>query len=918
MHPKAARNAKISRLIGRVAGPSAASRRFALAVIGAGAASALFFLWLALKLGGAQATTAVDDLGELAAALAAAPACWLAARRESGRIAGGWRLLGASALSWAIGEAIWSWYEVVIGRDVPFPSPADAGFLLSVPLALAAMSVFFTAPLGLTSRLRAGVDALIVATATLLISWMTVLGPAYGGRTGDLLAQAISLAYPLGDVVIVSAVVIVAGRSRAIQRVPLAWIGAAMLALAVSDSAFAYLTQAGSYGTSQLIDTGWVVGYLTLALAALKPQDNSRRPRRHERTMLPYLPVLGALAILAVRTLQGTNPLSQLGRWNALAVALFVVVRQMLTLRENQSLTDDLESKVALRTLELRHSEGRLRAVLQNVSDVIGVVSTDGTIAYLSPSTADVLGHHSDELVGANLLALVHPDDRADAAAFCADLGRGGARRAELRLRGGDGRWRHTETIAGEAVDDLGGGRVVVTIRDVSDRRELERQLAHQAFHDPLTDLANRSLFTDRASHELQRTHRSGRQLAVLCIDLDGFKSVNDSLGHACGDELLKAVASRLRATMRTGDTVARLGADEFAVLIEDCEEAVAVGAAERLQQALSAPLTLAGERLTLSASVGIAIGGPRTESVAELLRSADIALYRAKAAGDGSHKVFRTEMRAAVVRRANLQSDLRAALGRDELLVHYQPIVELSGGRLAGFEALARWHHPSHGPVSPLEFIPVAEDTGLIVPIGQWVLEQATARLRSWDELGGCDLKINVNVSGRQLTTARFASSVGEILERSRLDPGRLTLELTESVLLKNADETVARLQQLKELGVRLAIDDFGTGFSSLAYLQRFPVDALKIDKSFIDNVLTNDRAGELARSVIALGATLELDTVAEGIEHQSQAAHLRLAGCRLGQGFLFSPPLAPDAVQALLRAQARPSPERRTPEAA
>ena len=571
-----------------------------------------------------------------------------------------------------------------------FPSLADAGFLIAVPLALAGILVFFGARAGLTSRIRAVVDALIVGSGMLLASWLTVLGPVYRGGTGSGFAQAIGLAYPVGDVVLLSALLIVAGRSRSVERMPVGWIGAAFVALAVSDSAFAYLTQVGSYGAGQLADTGWVIGYLVLALAAIRAPTTMRAQiRRGERTLLPYLPMIAAIEIFAVRTVEGKS-LGEFERAGFLFLVLCLVVRQVLTLRENGSLTRGLEAKVQARTVELRHSEQRLRSLVRNVSDVISVVSPHGEILYVSPSVRDVLGYQAADLMDTSLFELVHQDDRSIAVAFLADpsLSAGAVRRVELRILGEDGGWRDTETIAGDAVDDSGQDRFVLTTRDVTERRQLERQLEHQAFHDPLTGLANRSLFTDRVNHALARTLRSGTQLAVLFVDLDEFKTVNDTLGHGPGDELLREIAHRLTTGARPSDTIARFGGDEFAILLEDCDEQGAIHAAERLHRALAAPITLSDTTLTVSASTGIAIGGPSTESIADLLRNADIAMYRAKGSGEGRYQVFQSEMREAIVRRVNLQNDLAHALAHGEFELHYQPLVELSTRRLVGFEA--------------------------------------------------------------------------------------------------------------------------------------------------------------------------------------------------------------------------------------
>ena len=882
---------------------SETQRRFWRLAAVAGASSFVFCVWLSLGFGGAWATIAVDDLGQTAAALIAAAASVSAIRREHGRIRYGWCLFALAELSYAIGQAIYSWYELVLGRRLTTPPGlADPAFLLAILFSVSAIFVFFSPPAGLTSRLRLVVDALIVGSGLVLASWLLVLGPAYDAHSRAFASEAQALGYLIGTVVILSMAVIVAQRSRSVDRLPLGWIMLGIGGIAFSNAALTYLSQEGAYGANRVVDSGWFIGFLALALAAISPAGSKpHRVSKHD-SLFPYIPVVIGGALVGVRLARGQ--LDSLGAWCVLAVLLFVVVRQLLTLRENRTLTDDLEQQVGVRTHELRLSEQRLSSVIQSVSDVISMISADGNILYTSPSAHELLGLSESELTGGNLFDLVHPDDRPRAVAFFADRKRtaGAGRRLELRLRSQDGRWRSTETVAADAVADPAVGTFVLATRDVTEQKQLEQQLAYQALHDPLTGMANRSLFGDRVEQGLARTRRTGSGLAILFIDLDEFKSVNDTLGHASGDELLCEVARRLVANARPSDTVARLGGDEIGLLLEDCGERAAIGAAERVQQALSVPVLIGGNEIAVTASVGIALGGALTDSVTELLGNADIAMYSAKSRGKGGYEVFRTKMRDAVLRRVELRSDLQRALERDEFELHYQPLIELSTRRIVGFEALLRWRHPSRGSIPPLEFIPVAEDTGLIVPIGRWVLRQAAMQLCRWDELGASELTMSVNVSGRQLVSQDLRGTLDDVLARFRLPPHRLTLELTESILLGGSDDTIARLEQLKQLGVRLSIDDFGTGFSSLSYLQRLPVDEIKIDKSFVDHIHTTGRGVELVRMVIALGNALGLDVVAEGIENSFQATRLREIGCRLGQGYLFSRPLAAEQARELL----------------
>jgi diguanylate cyclase (GGDEF)-like protein len=448
-------------------------------------------------------------------------------------------------------------------------------------------------------------------------------------------------------------------------------------------------------------------------------------------------------------------------------------------------------------------------------------------------------------------------------------------------------------------LDEPAVSGVVVNYRDITARKALEEQLRHQAFHDALTALPNRALFADRLAHALARSRRSPRRLAVLFVDLDDFKTVNDSLGHGEGDRLLVAVAERLQAALRPGDTIARMGGDEFAVLVEEQEDAAAaVEVGQRLLEALRAPFASDGKELFVHASVGVAISASPDATAEELLRDADLAMYMAKGRGKNRLELFEPAMHSAALARLALKGDLERALERNEFVVLYQPVVRLGSGELAGVEALVRWQHPRRGSVSPLEFIPLAEETGLIVPLGRWILEEACRQARSWETADGASLTLSVNVSGRQVQEAGFVAEVAAVLEATGFPAERLTLEFTESVLMADATRTSASMTELKALGVRLAIDDFGTGYSSLSYLRRFPIDVLKIDASFVAALTAGPDQGALVRSILALGATLRLQTVAEGIEDASQLAELRSLGAELGQGFYFARPVTGDEI--------------------
>ena len=507
----------------------------------------------------------------------------------------------------------------------------------------------------------------------------------------------------------------------------------------------------------------------------------------------------------------------------------------------------------------------------------------------------------------------IHPEDleavRADISAHLE--GETPHFEAEHRIRAKDGRWIWVLARGLACRDERGWAyRIAGSITDITRQKDVEEQLLHQAFHDTLTDLPNRSLFMDRLTHALRRLDRKpDATLGLLFLDIDRFKVVNDSLGHGLGDELLRAVARRLLRSVRPGDTVARLGGDEFTILVEDIESVEgAIRVADRIQLALSEPFELLDHRVYASASVGIAMRTPGYRQPEELLRDADLAMYRAKSRGRNRHEIFTPQMHSRAVKLMELESALRLAMDRDEFRLHYQPIVDLSDGHLEGFEALIRWEHPTRGLVSPGDFLPVAEESGLIVPIGEWVLKEACRQAKVWSQVSASAAKLHmsVNLSGRQLMSPTLIDDIRTTLRETGIDPALLTLEITENVVMEQAAEATILLQRLKDLGVRLHMDDFGTGYSSLSYLRRFPLDTLKIDRSFVNDMATSPDDAAIVRAIITLAHTLKLDVIAEGIEEAEQIAPLRDLGCRLGQGYHFSRPLPSDAALKLVQSSA------------
>ncbi len=568
------------------------------------------------------------------------------------------------------------------------------------------------------------------------------------------------------------------------------------------------------------------------------------------------------------------------------------------------------QTALALESVELgedlleRRSEARFRTLVQNSTDIIAVLEEDLAVRYVTPSVDAMLGYAPADLIGRSFASILDPAEVPDAQS---QLREGTAPRGvleiELRLRHVDGSWRDVECVISDLLADPSVRGLVVTAHDVTDRRQLEDRLTHQAFHDALTGLPNRALLTDRVTHALERAKRSGSDVALLFLDVDDFKTVNDSLGHTAGDELLVEIAERLREGLRSADTPARLGGDEFALLLEDTHGAEGAGrVAERLLEAFARPIQLGETVVQARASIGVVVARPG-QTADELLRNADVAMYWAKRRGGHSFQVFEPQMHEAALTRLELKNDLGRAFHADELDVAYQPLVDLETGETVACEALLRWTHPARGPISPSEFVPLAEETGLINDIGRWVLERACRQVRSWQLSvpGQAGLSANVNLSARQMLQPSFRDDVMRVLADTGLEPRLLVLEITESTLLEDVEGISARLAELRGLGIRIAIDDFGTGFSSLGYLQRFPVDELKIAKEFVDEV-TDERRARLVEAIVTLAASLDLRTVAEGIEREDQRDRLRELGCNIGQGYLFARPVMAADVPALL----------------
>jgi diguanylate cyclase (GGDEF)-like protein/PAS domain S-box-containing protein len=868
---------------------------------------------LSSGLGGPGAARTISNFGQCFASIGAAVACMLRGYRFAGRQRWGWSLIGLGVLSWGLGQCTWVYLEMVLGQEAPFPSVADIGYLGMVLFTPIGLLVLPSSTQALINRMRSVLDGLMIAASLVLIAWVFVLSPLLHTGQGSATTLYVSLAYPLGDVVIVTIVLYMLAQQRRGGRTfgHLALVGAGIVGFAVSDICYAYLNLVGSYSSGGVIDIGWFAGFALILLAATKPvtahrhESGAAEGSRPVGVLLPYVAVLAAL-MTNVFWYARTGYSNPFIAYTRSALILLIVGRQLLTLRENRHLTRTLEARVADRTAELFASEQRFHALVQHSSDVVTVVSPEADVLYQSESLQRVFGYPAHVLNGYRLTKLLDPESGVRLAQALRQVaGRPYATTVlELSVQHQDGRIRQAEMTITNLLADPSVAGLVLNTRDISERKELQDQLVHEAYHDALTQLANRALFRERVAEAL-RKRGPDDDVTVLFLDLDGFKEVNDSLGHLAGDQLLVQVADRLRLSVREGDVVARFGGDEFAVLIEAAQAQFSAdgiaGDAEqvagRIVEVLEEPFSSKTRDIHVQASIGLAsasrLGEPEGDGAEQLMRNADLAMYKAKSAGGGHFAAYHPDMLAGLVARLELEADLRVALERGQLHLHYQPTVDLTTSEVVGFEALARWQHPERGMIPPAEFIPIAEATGLIVSLGRWVLREACRKAVDWGRESERPVKMSVNVSVRQFDRADLVEVVAGILAETGMPADQLCLEMTESVLMTDTDDNLEQLLRLKALGVTLAIDDFGTGYSSLAYLRRFPVDTLKIDRSFVERLgaLADDTA--LADTIVQLGKSLGMATVAEGIEEFGQLTALREMGCHFAQGYYFSRPV-------------------------
>ncbi len=815
------------------------------------------------------------------------------------------RFLALGSAMVFIGNVISTWYLMVLQENPPI-SWADVFYLSDSLLILAALLSFPLARRTRLERWKFGLDAAMVLVGGAVVIWYYSVRPTAALGNSSVVITLLAFAYPLVSMLLLLGITtVILRRPTDPNRIAFGLLVGGVLISVVADLTFNLVSLETGGRSASIIDGAYLLCYVLLMAGAelyyRRPVPRSTagaipRPRTQPTSPLPYLAVATTYGLLVAAVIEPwTDPVSGLAV-GALLVTLLVVVRQLLAVRENVRLLADHA---------VRQNEARFRSLVQHSSDVIIVTRANGTMRFVSPSANRVFGYDPSEMVGRPIATLLHPDDRDRATTLFENASRtpGVTGPVEWRFRQPDGSWLSAEILATNLTGDPTVRGIVLNTRDVSERKRLEEQLTHQAFHDPLTGLANRALFRDRVSHALALAQRQSHPITVLFLDLDDFKRVNDSLGHAEGDRLLIAAAERFLSCARAADTVARLGGDEFAILIEHA--AGPDGRSElleRLATAMGHPFTLSGNQVQVTASIGVAAAATG-DTADDLLRNADVAMYAAKRRGKGRSETYESRMYADVRHRLEMEAALRTAIDGGELTLHYQPIVQLGSGQIYGVEALVRWEHQTYGHLLPQHFIPLAEETGLIIKLGAWVLDESCRQVQAWRlAYPQTPLSVSVNISGRQLQGPGIGDALRDALASSGVDPSAVILEITESVLMQQTDSVLERLQTLKKLGVRLAIDDFGTGYSSLSYLQRFPIDILKIARPFVEEVGLGAERAALARAIIGLSDTLRLQTVAEGIEMAEQRGALIELGCPLGQGHYFSRALPAEAIDRML----------------
>lgn len=890
-----------------------------LTVLAAAMASyaVVFASWLTLRPYGETAVVAMSDLGMAAAAAAGAGLAFLAAAGSAGRVRAAWSFIGSGLASWSFAEMTWAVYELFLGQETPFPSIADAGYLGAVPLVCGGL-VFLASPERSLARARTALDAVALVFAASAVVWHQILLPTYSNSEATTLEKVIVGAYPLGDLLLFFGLAIVlANNRRGRAGAVMAVFGAGLGVFLLSDLAFAYLELDGTYSVGSPVDWGWTFGYLLMGYGAAlhaewKPdyavQRDDSGPSPAWRQAMPLALValmFGLLIAIGSHTslLEDVPSLVMAG-----IVLAAVLARQAVVLYDNVALSkaladagDALEVKVQERTQEL----SRLVSILEATTDLVGTADMQGNPLYLNRAGRRMLGIGDDQDLSGRRVADFYPawvaaliERRALPAAL-----KNGSWEGETAVLARDGNELPVSQVLLAHRGSDGSPQFLSTIaRDISERKEFESKLVRLANHDPLTNLFNRRRFEEEVERELARVKRFKSEAAALFIDLDGFKYVNDSLGHRIGDELLTQVAQALRAQLRETDALARLGGDEFGVLLSQSSRGEAETAAARLVAAVRHhQMVVGGQPVSVTASIGIALAPQHGTTAENLLAHADMALYQAKESHDG-FRLYSEDLATDTAFSAHLmwEQRIREALDEDRFVLLAQPIRNLRTGAVQ-HEVLLRMVDRDGRLIPPQEFLPVAERAQLIHAIDRWVVQQ-TIKVIAAHAARGQTARLEVNLSGKAFEDEGLLPLIRRELESTAITPSSLIFEITETAAIASISRAREFIEGLKSTGCGFAIDDFGVGFSSLYYLKHLPVDYLKIDGSFIWNLPRDPSDQHLVRSMVELAHALGMQTIAEGVGDEETVELLRQFGVDHGQGFYLGEPAPIDVALAAL----------------
>ncbi|MEV1054782.1 EAL domain-containing protein [Streptomyces sp. NPDC049887] len=881
-------------------------------------ASGGYAIGAALGWGSEQLALIMGDFGLSFAAGLAAVSCFLYARARGSRFRPAWMLFSVSSAMAACGNAVWGWYEVVLDRPVPSPSPADLFFLCFAPPAIVGLLVLAKRPVTRAGWVCLGLDAWLIGGSLLTLSWSLALAHTAHFEGESVSEAALSLAYPLLDIVLVSMVLALHFRRSHANRSGINTAIAALALTVLCDALFTSPLLRESYRSGQLLDAGWFAASLLLAYAPWgvrrpePPVAQVRGPRPTVRpitgslaALTPYLAAAVCTLGILYNVIEGRR-VDRVVVFTGCTVVLALVVRQGIMLLDNIALTHELAQK-----------ENHFRSLVQGSSDVIMIAAPTGILRYVSPAAAGVYGRDADELIGSELSSLIHPEDLGRVVHevrrfLAAPPVEEPTTRIECRFRSGTGQWLNVEST----VKRHQGG-LIFNSRDVTERVRLQAQLQHNAEHDPLTDLPNRALFTERVRQALGGRRAGDAGTAVLFIDLDGFKGVNDRHGHQAGDELLIQAARRLQESVRAGDTAARLGGDEFAALIlgdgsrdHAAREHQVREIADRLRLMLSQPYRVEGHELRVAASIGVAFAEPGI-SAGDLLRNADLAMYRAKAGGKDRVELYAPQMQTDAALLMDRSARARTALQDGEFTLVHQPVVGLVDGRIAAVAAQARWRSSQGILFTPDELRRVAEDGDPTAGFGHRLLEEAVEQAAERVRLGH-RVPVSVRIPARRLLDRSTPlGSVESLLTRHGLPSGSLVIELADSDPRISFDELEHRLVALRRLGVRIALDGFGSGYAAIIALRRLPIDVLKLDRGLVEGVVESARLHKITAGLLRIARDLGMKSVADGVDVPEQVLALRAMGCTHGQGMAFSGPLDEHRLRRVLARGEFPVPD-------